>query len=150
MLGPDDLRKGDEVIVSHMEHHANIVPWQMLRERRASAPRSCRSMTSGELLLDEYESCWAREDEAGRHHPHVQRAGHDQPGQGYRPAGPCRAFRCCWTGPGCHAPAADVQDLDVRLLRFSGHKLYGPTGIGVLYGKAEFLEACRRTRAAAT
>ena len=124
---------------------------------RCSARRSGATLRvvpitdAGELRLDEFEKLLDAADQARRRRARLQRAGHDQPGQGDHRAGPRRGVPVLIDGAqAVPHMRVDVQELDCDFYAFSGHKLYGPTGIGVLYGKAELLERCRPTRAAAT
>lgn len=136
------LEEGDEVVVTEMEHHSNIVPWQMLREQKGVVLRVAPINDAGELLLEEYEKLLGPKTKlvAITHCsnalgtitplPEVIRLAHD------------RGIRVLVDG--CQAVPhlkVDVQELDCDFYVFSGHKLYGPSGIGVLYGKAELLEA---------
>ena len=73
---------GDEIIISAMEHHANIVPWQMLCEEKGARLRVIPMNDAGELLLDEYDALLERAHKVCRRHPCLERAGHDQSGQG--------------------------------------------------------------------
>ncbi len=135
------LRAGDEVLITGMEHHSNIVPWQLLGEQTGAVLRAAPLTQSGELDLDQFSrhlnertrfialvhlsnalgtinpikqiTSWARE----RNIPVLVDAAQSVP----------------------HLPV-DVQDLGCDFLAFSGHKLYGPTGIGVLYGREALLE----------
>src|SRR5829696_5848068 len=139
--GRAQLRTGDEVLITGMEHHSNIVPWQLLCEQTGAVLRAAPMTQSGELDLDQFTrllndrtrflalvhlsnalgtinpikqiTSWARE----RNIPVLVDAAQSVP----------------------HLPV-DVQDLGCDFLAFSGHKLYGPTGIGVLYGREALLE----------
>ena len=120
-----------------MEHHSNIVPWHFLRERKGAVLKWAPIRDDGEFLLDEFEQLLDRAHQDGRGHPHVERARHHRSDQGGRPPSRTRAACRCWS-TAARAPCTcrvDVQDLDCDFYVFTGHKLYGPTGIGVLYGK---------------
>ena len=142
---------GDEVLITAMEHHSNIVPWQLVCEATGARLTVAPINDRGELILEEFDRLLTAADEDRVGHPRVERARHDQPGAGDRPA------RARQGRPGAHRRAqaaphmrVDVQALDCDFLVSSGHKLYGPTGIGVLYGKEALLEAMPPFRAAAT
>ena len=125
-----------------MEHHCNIVPWQMLCEEKGAKLRVIPINDDGELLLDEYEKLLGPADEVRRHRPYVQCARHDQSRQEVIDLAHAQGVPVLVDAAqsAYHLPL-DVQELDCDFLVFSGHKLYGPTGIGVLYGKSELLDA---------
>jgi len=136
------LSAGDEVIISHMEHHSNIVPWQMLREEKGVVLRVAPIDDAGELDLEAFEKLIVRRTKLIAV-THVANAlGTVVP--------VAKVVRLAKEHgipvliDGCQAvphQAVDVQALDCDFYVFSGHKLYGPTGIGVLYGKAQLLRA---------
>ncbi|MBI2292234.1 MAG: cysteine desulfurase, partial [Betaproteobacteria bacterium] len=132
---------GDEIILTTLEHHSNIVPWQMLCEEKGAKIRVVPINDAGELLIDEYEKLF---------NGHTRFVGvmHVSNALGtVNPIKPMIAFAHARGVPvlidgaqaAPHMPL-DVQDLDCDFYAFSGHKLCGPTGIGVLYGKAALLE----------
>jgi len=132
---------GDEIILTTLEHHSNIVPWQMLAEEKGAKIRVVPINDAGELLIDEYEKLFtARTKLVGV--THVSNAlGSVNPVKQMIAFAHARGVPVLVDG----AQAAphmnvDVQDLDCDFYAFSGHKLCGPTGIGVLYGKAMLLE----------
>ena len=141
-FGKQSLGPGDEVIVSNMEHHSNIVPWQMLREEKGVVLRVVPIDESGELLMDEYERMLSPRTKLVSI-THVSNAlGTILPVE--QIIGMAHAQGVPVMLDGAQAVphmAVDVQKLDCDFYVFSGHKLFGPTGIGVLYGKAEYLEA---------
>ena len=141
-FGKQSLGPGDEVIVSNMEHHSNIVPWQMLREEKGVVLRVVPIDESGELLMDEYERMLSPRTKLVSI-THVSNAlGTILPVE--QIIGMAHAQGVPVMLDGAQAVphmAVDVQKLDCDFYVFSGHKLFGPTGIGVLYGKAEMLEA---------
>ena len=141
-FGKQSLGPGDEVIVSNMEHHSNIVPWQMLREEKGVVLRVVPIDESGELLMDEYERMLSPRTKLVSI-THVSNAlGTILPVE--QITGMAHAQGVPVMLDGAQAVphmAVDVQKLDCDFYVFSGHKLFGPTGIGVLYGKAEYLEA---------
>ncbi len=135
------VKAGDEIILTTLEHHSNIVPWQMLAEETGAIIRVLPINDAGELCLDEFESMLnARTKLVGV--SHVSNAlGSINPVKRMISLAHERGVRVLIDGAQA-APhlAVDVQDLDCDFYAFSGHKLCGPTGIGVLYGKAELLE----------
>jgi cysteine desulfurase/selenocysteine lyase len=132
---------GDEIIISAMEHHANIVPWQMLCEEKGARLRVIPMNDAGELLLDEYDAL-LNERTKFVALTHVSNAlGTINPikemiGQAHKYGVPV-LIDGAQSAP--HMPV-DVQDLDCEFFAFSGHKVYAPTGSGIVYGKAEILE----------
>ena len=141
-FGKQSLGPGDEVIVSNMEHHSNIVPWQMLREEKGVVLRVVPIDESGELLMDEYERMLSPRTKLVSI-THVSNAlGTILPVE--QIIGMAHAQGIPVMLDGAQAVphmAVDVQKLDCDFYVFSGHKLFGPTGTGVLYGKAELLES---------
>ncbi|MEE9284145.1 MAG: cysteine desulfurase [Dehalococcoidia bacterium] len=141
-FGRQRVGPGDEVIISTMEHHSNIVPWQILCQERGARLRVVPINDDGELLLDEYHrllnprtklvSIVHVSNSLGTINPvkEVIEAAHAQ--------GVPVVIDGAQAAPHLRL---DVRDLDCDFYTFSGHKLFGPTGIGVLYGKAEHLEA---------
>ena len=132
---------GDEIILTTLEHHSNIVPWQMLAEEKGAKLRVVPINDAGELLLDEYEKLFnARTRFVGV--THVSNAlGTINPVKRMIAFAHARDVPVLVDGAQA-APhmKVDVQDLDCDFYAFSGHKLCGPTGIGILYGKAALLE----------
>ncbi|HKP78467.1 MAG TPA: cysteine desulfurase [Phenylobacterium sp.] len=136
------LQPGDEIVLSEMEHHANIVPWHFLRERRGVVLKWVPITDDGALDLEAYQNLLGPKTKvvALSHMSNVlgtindakslARMAHD--------AGALVLFDGCQAI--VHKPV-DVKDIDADFYVFSGHKLYGPTGIGILYGKAEKLAA---------
>ena len=135
------LKPGDEVILTVMEHHSNIVPWQMLRERKGINIKVVPMDDKGNLLLDEYEQLFTPKTRlvCVAHVSNVLGA-----------VNPVKRMAEIAHAHGAHILVdgaqsvphfkVDVQDLDCDFLVFSGHKVYGPTGIGVLYGRKALLE----------
>ena len=132
---------GDEIILTTLEHHSNIVPWQMLAQEKGAKIRVVPVDDDGELLIDEYE---------GLFNERTRLVGVTQVSNALgnvNPVGRMIAFAHARGVPvlvdGAQAAPhmrVDVQELDCDFYAFSGHKMCGPTGIGVLYGKAELLE----------
>ena len=132
---------GDEIILTTLEHHSNIVPWQMLAEEKGATIRVVPINDAGELLIDEYEKLFNQRTKfVGV--THVSNAlGTINPIKQMIALAHARGVPVLVDGAQAapHMPV-DVQDLDCDFYAFSGHKLCGPTGIGVLYGKAALLE----------
>ena len=135
------MKEGDEVIVSTMEHHSNIVPWQLQEQRKGIVLKVIPMTDEGELLLEEYEKLFTERTKLvsvtqisnvlGTINPvkEMIRIAHEH--------GVPVVVDGAQSVP--HF-AVDVQDLDCDFLAFSGHKVYGPTGVVVLYGKEEWLD----------
>ncbi len=133
--GRANLREGDEVLISALEHHSNIVPWQMLCDEKGIDVRVIPVSDAGELLIDEYERML---------NPHVKLVAVGHASNALGTINPIRRMAAAARANGSlilidgaqgvpHLPV-DVQDLGCDFYAFSGHKVYGPTGIGVLYG----------------
>ena len=139
-LAPE-LKPGDEILVSHMEHHANIVPWQMIAERTGADLKVIAINDAGELDLDSFEQQLGERTRvlAMGHVSNV--LGTINPIKNLisraRAAG---AFTVIDGAQATPHMQPDVQDLDCDFYAFSSHKLFGPTGIGVLYGREQLLE----------
>lgn len=135
------MKEGDEVIVSTMEHHSNIVPWQLQEQRKGIVLKVIPMTDEGEFQLEEYEKLFTERTKLvsvtqvsnvlGTVNPvkEMIRIAHEH--------GVPVVVDGAQSVP--HF-AVDVQDLDCDFLAFSGHKVYGPTGVGVLYGKEEWLD----------
>ena len=135
------MKEGDEVIVSTMEHHSNIVPWQLQEQRKGIVLKVIPMTDEGELQLEAYEKLFTERTKLvsvtqvsnvlGTINPvkEMIRIAHEH--------GVPVVVDGAQSVP--HF-AVDVQDLDCDFLAFSGHKVYGPTGVGVLYGKEEWLD----------
>ena len=135
------MKEGDEVIVSTMEHHSNIVPWQLQEQRKGIVLKVIPMTDEGELQLEAYEKLFTERTKLvsvtqvsnvlGTVNPvkEMIRIAHEH--------GVPVVVDGAQSVP--HF-AVDVQDLDCDFLAFSGHKVYGPTGVGVLYGKEEWLD----------
>lgn len=136
------LGKGDEILITTMEHHSNIVPWQLVRDTTGATIRAVSISEQGEINLNEYEKLLSRRTRivAITHVSNV--LGTINPirtmiemAHAY---GACVVIDGAQSAP--HLPI-NLQELDADFYAFSGHKAYGPTGIGVLYGKKDLLEA---------
>jgi len=140
--GREHLQAGDEILITAMEHHSNIVPWQILCQQQGAVLRVAPMDDQGELLLDEFERLLNPRTRLVAV-THVSNAlGTINPVQQIIEKAHRRNVPVLLDGAQA-APhlKVDVQALDCDFYAFSGHKLYGPTGIGVLYGKARLLEA---------
>lgn len=135
------INEGDEIIVSQMEHHSNIIPWQVAAEERGAKLRVIPMNDRGELIIDEYENLL---NERTR----IVAISHVSNSLGtVNPIKEMIATAHKFGVPVCvdaaqsvpHFPV-DVQDLDADFFVFSGHKMFGPTGSGVMYGKREWLD----------
>ncbi|RAK69033.1 cysteine desulfurase [Phenylobacterium kunshanense] len=136
------LQPGDEIVLSEMEHHANIVPWHFLRERKGVVLKWVPVTDDGRLDLEAYQDLLGPKTRlvALSHMSNVLGTINDAKALARmaHEAGALVLFDGCQAI--VHKPV-DVKDIDADFYVFSGHKLYGPTGIGILYGKAERLAA---------
>lgn len=135
------LNKGDVILLSQMEHHSNIVPWQLVAEERGLTIKVIPINAQGELLMDEYKKLMTPEvkfvsvvyvsNALGTINPikEMTKIAHANGAKIFVDAAQAIAHK-----------KVDVQDLDVDFLGFSGHKMFGPTGVGVLYGRESLLE----------
>jgi cysteine desulfurase/selenocysteine lyase len=140
--GRKNVKEGDEIVISALEHHSNIVPWQMLCEEKGARLRVIPMNDRGELLLDEYEKLLG---------PRTRMVAVAHVSNALGTINPVRqivemAHRAGALALIDGAQAAphmkiDVQALDADFYAFSGHKVFGPTGTGILYGKARLLNA---------
>ncbi|PCJ71152.1 MAG: cysteine desulfurase [Rhodobiaceae bacterium] len=142
-----EIEEGDEIILSVLEHHSNIVPWHFLRERKGAVLKWIPVSDEGDLDIDEYEKLFTSRTKfvaitrmsnaIGSITPTKEmiRIAHDHDVPVLVDA-----------SQGVVHMATDVQDLDCEFLVITGHKLYGPTGIGALYGKRDLLEKMRPYR----
>ncbi len=138
------LKRGQVVLVSEMEHHANLVPWQMLRDAGLGIGlRFIRVTDAGELDLDDYARHLARGDVGLVSVTHMSNVlGTVTPAARIARMAHEAGARVMFDGSQAAVHrAVDVRAIDADFYAFTGHKLYGPTGIGVLYGKRELLDA---------
>ena len=140
-FGEAFLKEGDEVLVSVMEHHSNIVPWQMLRERKGIVLKVIPMTDEGEIDLEAYKNLFSPRTRLVCI-AHVSNVlGTVNPVKEMTAIAHAHGTKVLVDGaqsvPHRHV---DVQDIGCDFLTFSGHKIYGPTGIGVLYGREELLE----------
>ena len=142
---------GDEVLITALEHHSNIVPWQILCEEKKARLKVVPVTDRGDLVLDEFDKLLGPRTRIVAV-THVSNAlGTIVPVRQLIERAHARGVPVLVDGAQAvpHFPV-DVQALDCDFYAFSGHKVYGPTGTGVLYGKAALLEGCRLTRVGAT
>jgi cysteine desulfurase / selenocysteine lyase len=140
-FGTMGLGEGDEIILSIMEHHSNIVPWHFLRERKGAVIRWVPVDDDGNFLLDEHEKLFSPRTRmvAITHMSNV--LGTVTPAREIVRIAHAHGVPVLLDGAqGAVHLSVDVQELDCDFYVMTGHKLYGPTGIGVLYGKREWLE----------
>ena len=135
------MKEGDEVIVSVMEHHSNIVPWQLQAARKGIVLKVIPMNDRGELLLDEYEKLFSERTKLVSF-AHVSNVlGTVNPVKEMIATAHAHGVPVLIDGAqSVPHMKVDVQDLDADFFAFSGHKIYGPTGVGVLYGKEEWLD----------
>ena len=145
--GRQNLKEGDEVIISNMEHHSNIVPWQIICEEKKARLKVIPITDEGELILEEYKKLLSSKTK-------LVSIVHASNSLGT--INPVKTI-IEWA----HAAGAlvmvdgaqssvhldiNVQDLDCDFFALSSHKMYGPTGVGVLYGKKKWLESMPPSR----
>ncbi|MGF0097627.1 aminotransferase class V-fold PLP-dependent enzyme [Prevotella sp. SGI.027] len=135
------MREGDEVIVSAMEHHSNIVPWQLQAQQRGIVLKVVPMTDTGELMLDEYDKLFTDKTKLVSLTQVSNVLGTVNPVKQMTATAHAHGVPVVIDGAQS-APhfKVDMQDVDCDFFVFSGHKAYGPTGIGVLYGKEEWLE----------
>jgi cysteine desulfurase/selenocysteine lyase len=139
-FGEQYIKTGDEIILSRLEHHANIVPWQMMCERKGAVLRVIPINDKGEIILDEYYKLLS---------PKTKMVSVTQASNALGTVVPLKEIIAAAHtvnvpvlvdgAQGIQHGVADMKELDCDFYVFSGHKIYGPTGIGVLYGKERWL-----------
>ncbi|MDB5048944.1 MAG: cysteine desulfurase, SufS subfamily [Fibrobacteres bacterium] len=147
------LKAGDEIILSQIEHHANIVPWQLIGEMTGAVIKVIPVDDTGTLILEEYKKLLSERtrivavnhisNALGTINPvkEIIRLAHAVPGgTGAGPGGRGAVVLVDGAQSIAHM-AVDVRDLDADFYAFSGHKMFGPTGVGILYGKLALLES---------
>ncbi|MBQ5477799.1 MAG: aminotransferase class V-fold PLP-dependent enzyme, partial [Bacteroidaceae bacterium] len=140
-FGDAFMKEGDEVIVSEMEHHSNIVSWQLLQARKGIKIKVIPIDDKGDLILDEYEKLFSERTKIVSF-AHVSNVlGTVNPAKKMIEIAHSHGVPVLLDGAQSTPHfKVDMQDLDCDFFAFSGHKIYGPTGIGVLYGKEEWLD----------
>jgi len=141
-FGRERIKAGDEIVLSIMEHHSNIVPWHFLRERQGAVIKWAPVDDEGRFLVDEFEKLLTRRSKLVAITHMSNMLGTMVPAKEITRIAHTRGIPVLFDG----AQAAvhldvDVREIDCDFYAFTGHKLYGPTGIGVLYGKYEHLSA---------
>ncbi len=141
-FGRQNVGEGDEIIITAMEHHSNIVPWQILCQERGAHLKVIPINDRGELLMDEYERLLSPRTKLVSIVHQSNALGTINPAKQIIDMAHSRGVPVLLDGAqSVQHITIDVRDLDCDFFVFSGHKLYGPTGIGVLYGKAELLDS---------
>jgi len=140
-FGEKFIREGDEIIISALEHHANIVPWQMLCERKGSALKVIPMNDEGELIMEEYIRLLSPKTRIVSVTQASNALGTITPLKVIIDEAHSRGIPVLVDGAqGIQHGIVDVKAMDCDFYVFSGHKVYGPTGIGVLYGKRKYLD----------
>ena len=140
--GKANIKPGDEIIITAMEHHSNIVPWQMLCEQTGAVLKVAPMNLPGELLFDEFEKLISAKTKLVSVVHMSNALGTINPVKKIIAAAHAQGIPVLLDGAqAIPHMTVDVQDLDCEFYVFSGHKLYAPTGTGVLYGKQALLEA---------
>lgn len=140
-FGRAHIEEGDEIVLSIFEHHSNIVPWHFLRERKGAVLKWAPVDDDGNFLLDEFEALLTSRTKIVAITQMSNVLGTILPIKDIVRIAHARGIPVLVDGSqgAVHLPV-DVRDLDADFYVFTGHKVYGPTGIGVLYGKARWLE----------
>lgn len=138
--GAENLKEGDEIIISNLEHHANIVPWQLLSQKNGFKIKVIPVNDAGELLIDEYKKLFTDKTKLVSF-THVSNAlGTVTPAKQIIEIAHSAGAKVLLDGAQSISHIkVDVQDLNPDFFVFSGHKIFGPTGIGAVYGKEELL-----------
>ena len=141
-FGKANIKAGDEIVITAMEHHSNIVPWQMLCEETGAVLKVAPMNVQGELIYPEFEALLNAKTKLVAVVHMSNALGTVNPVKQMIAAAHEKNIPVMLDGAQAipHIPV-DVQDLDCDFYVFSGHKLYGPSGIGVMYGKQALLEA---------
>ncbi len=140
-MGVEELGEGDEIILSIMEHHSNIVPWHLLRERKGVVLRWLDVSDDGEIDIEAYRAMFSNRTKlvALSHMSNV--LGAETPARELAHIAHDHGAKILFDGcqASVHQPI-DVQDIDCDFYVMTGHKLYGPTGVGILHGKKSVLD----------
>jgi cysteine desulfurase / selenocysteine lyase len=138
--GEQHLREGDEIIVSHLEHHANIVPWQLLAKQKGFAIKVIPVDDDGQIILEEYAKLLNRKTKLVSFTQVSNALGTITPARVMIEMAHAAGARVLLDGAqSVSHMRVDVQELNPDFFVFSGHKIFGPTGIGVVYGKEALL-----------
>lgn len=136
------LKENDEIIITNMEHHANIVPWQLINERKKIKLRVIPITDEGELIIDEFEGMINEKTKLVSVVHTSNALGTINPVKQIIETAHKHNIPVLIDGSqAIPHQKVDVQELDCDFYVFSGHKIFGPTGIGVLYGKTKYLDA---------
>lgn len=139
-FGERYVNKGDEIILSQLEHHANIVPWQMMCARKGATLKVIPINDKGEVIIDEYYKLLSPKTRLVSVTQASNALGTVLPLKGIIKAAHTQNVPVLVDGAqGIQHGTVDIQDLDADFYAFSGHKIYGPNGIGVLFGKEKWL-----------
>src|SRR6516162_10272965 len=143
-FGRERIKAGDEIVLSIMEHHSNIVPWHFLRERQGAVIKWAPIDDDGHFLLDEFEKLLTSKTRMVAITQMSNALGTVVPVKDVVRLAHARGIKVLVDGAqgAVHLPV-DVQDIDCDFYAFTGHKLYGPTGIGVLYARHDLLVEMR-------
>ena len=134
------IKHGDEIIISHLEHHANIVPWQMMCERKGAVLRVIPINDEGEIIMEEYLNMLSPKTRLVSVTQASNALGTILPVDEIIAAAHTMNVPVLIDGAqGIQHGIVDVKSMDCDFYAFSGHKIYGPTGIGILYGKERWL-----------
>lgn len=140
-FGEAFIKEGDEILITRMEHHANIVPWQMLCERKGAVLKFIEIDDRGELILDNFEELFTEKTKLFSFSYISNALGTINPVKNLIDRAHERNIPVLLdAAQAIQHEEINVQELDCDFLVFSGHKVYGPTGVGVLYGKEQWLE----------
>jgi len=140
-FGEEYIKKDDEIIVSEMEHHSNIVPWQIIADRKGAKLRIIPMNDKGELLIDEYKKLINSKTKIVAIVHTSNSLGTINPVKEMVAMAHKKNIPVLIDGTqAIQHGKIDVQDIDCDFYAFSGHKIYGPNGIGVLYGKEDWLK----------
>lgn len=139
-FGERYFEKGDEILISHLEHHANIVPWQLMCQRKGAVLKVIPINDKGEIIFEEYTKLLSSKTKLVSVAQASNALGTILPVDEIIKAAHTRNIPVMIDGAqGVQHGIVDVQKMDCDFYVFSGHKIYGPTGIGVLYGKEKWL-----------
>lgn len=140
--GRKNIKAGDEIVISALEHHSNMVPWQLLAQEKGAKVRIIPVNDHGELIMEEYQKLLNEKVKIVAVNHVSNTLGTVNPIKEIAKLAHQNGALVLFDGAQATSHLdIDVQDLDADFYAFSGHKLYGPTGIGILYGKKNLLEA---------